>query len=72
MVEDELQLHGWSKKRQVVIVRQRIKGGIARERRVDDRQLKLALADMSVLEGDTLWEYAVLVTDVNYPLESIA
>ena len=35
MVEDQLQLHGWSKKRRVVIVRQRILGGIARERRVD-------------------------------------
>lgn len=30
MVEDRLQLHGWSKKRRVVIVRQRIRGGIAR------------------------------------------
>jgi len=30
MVEDGLQLHGWSKKRRVVIVRQRIRGGIAR------------------------------------------
>ncbi len=36
MVEDQLQLHGWSKKRRVVIVRQRIKGGIARERRIDN------------------------------------
>lgn len=35
MVEDQLQLHGWSKTCRVVIVRQRIKGGIARERRVD-------------------------------------
>ena len=43
MVEDQLQLHGWSKKRRVVIVRQRIKGAIARERRVDGRQLRLEL-----------------------------
>ena len=35
MVEDWLQLHGWSKKRRVVVVRQRIKGGIARERAGD-------------------------------------
>ncbi|WP_154402285.1 transposase, partial [Ornithinimicrobium cavernae] len=34
MVEASLQLHGWSKKRRVVIVRQRIRGGIARERRM--------------------------------------
>jgi Transposase DDE domain len=54
-----------------VIVRQRIRGGIARERRVDgSQQLKLDLQP-SVHEGDRLWEYAVLVTDVNYPIEAI-
>jgi hypothetical protein len=56
MVQAQLQLHGWSTKRRVVIVRQRIRGGIARERRVDGKP----------------WEYAVLVTDVAYPLESVA
>jgi hypothetical protein len=71
MVEAQLQLHGWSTKRRVVIVRQRIRGGIARERRVDGKQLRLDLAGPSVHEGDKLWEYAVLVTDVAYPLESI-
>jgi hypothetical protein len=71
MVEAQLQLLGWSAKRRVVIVRQRIKGGIARERRIDGgRQLKLDLQP-SVHEGDRLWEYAVLVTDVNYPIEAI-
>jgi hypothetical protein len=71
MVEDQLQLHGWSKKRRVVIVRQRIRGGIARERRVDGKQLRLDLAGPSVHEGDRLWEYAVMVTDVAYPIEAI-
>ena len=71
MVEDQLQLHGWSKKRRVVIVRQRIKGGIARERRVHGKQLRLELAGPSVHEGDRLWEYAVLVTDAKYPIEAI-
>ena len=71
MVEARLQLLGWSAKRRVVIVRQRIRGGIARERRVDGKQLRLDLAGASVHEGDRLWEYAVLVTDVAYPLESI-
>ena len=71
MVEDRLQLNGWSKKRRVVIVRQRIKGGIARERRVDGKQLKLDLAGPSVHEGDRLWEYAVMVTDAKYPVEAI-
>ena len=71
MAEDWLQLHGWSKKRRVVIVRQRLRGGIARERRVDGKQLQLDLAGPCVLEGERLWEYAVMVTDVKYPLEAI-
>jgi hypothetical protein len=73
MVQDQLQLHGWSRKRRVVVVRQRIRGGVARERALDDgTQLKLDLASPSVVESDRLWEYAVLVTDVAYPLEAIA
>lgn len=54
MVEDQLQLHGWSKKRRVVIVRERIRGGVACERRVDGGQFKLDLAGPSVHEGDRL------------------
>ena len=72
VVEDELQLLGWSKKRRVVVVRQRIRGGVARERRVDGRQLKLDLVGPSVHEGERLWEYAVMVTDVAYPIEAVA
>ena len=72
VVEDELQLHGWSKKRRVVVIRQRIKGGIARERRVDGKQLKLDLVGPSVHEDQRLWEYAVMVTDVAYPIEAVA
>lgn len=71
MVQAQLQLHGWSKKRRVVIVRQRIRGGIACERRVEGKQLRLDLAGPTVHEGDKLREYAVLVTDVAYPLEAI-
>lgn len=71
MVEDWLQLQGWTKKRRVV--RQRIRGGIARERRVDgSEQLQLDLVSPSVHEGQRLWECAVLVTDVAYPIEAIA
>lgn len=54
VVEDHLQLLGWSKKRRVVVVRQRIKGGIARERRVDGKQLKLDLVGASVHDGQRL------------------
>lgn len=72
VVEDWLKLEGWSAKRRVVIVRKRIRDGLARERRDERGQLRLALADMSVLGGSRLWEYAVLVTDVAYPLEAVA
>jgi Transposase DDE domain group 1 len=72
MVEAQLQLLGWSAKRRVVIVRQRIKGGIARERRIDgSQQLRLDLQPSVHDSGQRLWEYAVLVTDVAYPLEAI-
>ena len=66
MVEDWLQLQGWSKKLRVVIVRQRIKNGIARQRHTRGKQLQLDLACPSVLESGQIWEYAVLVTDVKY------
>jgi len=70
MVEAMLQLQGWSKSRRVVIVRQRIRAALARERRVDG-QLHLDLAGDSVHEGERLWQYAVLVTDVDYPIEAV-
>ena len=70
-MEDWLQLHGWSRRRRVVIVRQPIRGGSACEWRVDSQQLKLVLAGPSVHECERLRDYAVMVTDVQYPLESI-
>jgi len=60
-----------TRERRVVIVRQRSRGGIARERRVDGKQLRLDLAGPSVHDGDRLWEYAVMVTDVADPIEAI-
>jgi hypothetical protein len=72
VVEEHLQLHGWSKKRRVVVVRQRIKSGVARQRGVHGKQLKLDLVGPSVHEGERLWEHAVMVTDVAYPIEVVA
>jgi Transposase DDE domain group 1 len=71
MREAQLKLQGWSAKRRVVIMRQRIRGSVARERRVNTKQLRLDLAGPSVHDGDRLWEYAVYVTDVAYPLEAM-
>ena len=72
MIEGQVRLHGWSKTRRVVIVRQRIKGGIARQRRINSRQLQLDLQPAVFQAGERLWEYAVLVTDVAYPIEALA
>jgi hypothetical protein len=73
MIEGQVRLHGWSRTRRVVIVRQRVRGGIARERRIDQgRQLQLDLGPAVFQAGEKLWEYAVLVTDVDYPIESVA
>jgi hypothetical protein len=71
-VEDELKLAGWSQKRRVVIVRRRIKEGMARQTLNDSGQLRLELADAQVLEAAQMWEYTVLATNVSYPLESIS
>lgn len=72
MIEGQVRLSGWSRTRRVVIVRQRIKGGVARQRRIDSRQLQLDLQPAVFQAGERLWEYAVLVTDVAYPIESVA
>ena len=45
---------------------------LARERPLDSKQMRLDLASPSVHECGKLWEYAVYVTDVDYPLEFIA
>jgi hypothetical protein len=72
VVEDSLKLEGWSAKRRVIIVRHRIREGLAHESRDQRGQLRLALADTAILEGSKMWEYAVLVTDEPYPLEAVA
>jgi hypothetical protein len=73
MIEAQVRLHGWSRTRRVVIVRQRLRGGIARTRRIEPgRQMQLDLQPAVFAAGERLWEYAVLVTDVDYPIEAIA
>jgi hypothetical protein len=66
-VEDHLKLEGWSAKRRVVVVRRRIKEGMAREQRNERGQLRLAFADTQPLEASKMWEYTVLATDVDHP-----
>jgi hypothetical protein len=72
MVQATLKLQGWSRHRSVVVVRQRLRGGIARERKAPSGQATLDLLPSVYDAGQHLWEYHVLVSDVSYPLSSIA
>jgi hypothetical protein len=67
-VEDTLKLSGWDKSRRVVILRRAVKSDVALTRKAAEGQMELLLPDRDV----ELWEYAVLVTNSSYPLESMA
>ena len=67
-VEDTLRLAGWDKSRRVVILRRAAKSDVALTRNSAEDQMELLLPDQDV----ELWEYAVLVTNSGYALESMA
>jgi hypothetical protein len=67
-VEDTLKLAGWDKSRRVVILRRAAKSDVALTRNSAEGQMELLLPNEDV----ELWEYAVLVTNSSYPLESMA
>lgn len=71
-IDADLQLEGWSTKRRVVIVRRRVRDGLACEQPNAKGQLRLSLADHALLDAARMWEYTVLVTDCTYPLEAMA
>jgi len=55
-VEDRLQLLGWTRPRRVVIIRRRLREGLAIEsKRKGAQQLRLALADDALLDAARLW-----------------
>jgi len=67
-VEDTLKLAGSDKSRRVVVLRRPAKSDVALTREAVEGQLDLLLPEQDV----EIWEYAVLVTDSGYPLESMA
>jgi hypothetical protein len=67
-VEDTLQLAGWDKSRRVVILRRAAKSDVALTSKTAEGQMELLLPNVDV----ELWEYAVLVTNSSYALESMA
>jgi hypothetical protein len=67
-VEDTLRLAGWDKSRRVIVLRRKAKSDVALSRNSAEGQMELLLPDQDV----ELWEYAVLVTNSGYALESMA
>jgi len=73
-IEDSLKLSGWSKARRVVVLRRRIKHDIAltaSKRKDNEDQLVLALPFDEVQDTAQVWEYTVLVTNVEYDIAAI-
>jgi hypothetical protein len=68
-VESTLKLTGWSHARRVVVLRRRVKGSLAVETNDESQQQSLHFIDGA--EKTKLWEYAVLVTNSDYPLEAM-
>jgi hypothetical protein len=67
-VEDNLRLAGWDQSRRVVILRRAAKSDVALTSNSAEGQMELLLPDQDV----EVWEYAVLVTNSGYALESMA
>lgn len=70
-VEDTLQLSGWDKSRRVVILRRAVRADLALSRKTSNQageQIELLMPDKDV----QAWEYAVLVTNSTYALDTYA
>jgi hypothetical protein len=71
-IEDKLRLSGWNKERRVVVLRRPIKRDVAlTQKGKEGQQQVLALGWDEVQEDAQLWEYTILVTDVDYELSAI-
>jgi hypothetical protein len=66
--EARLKLHGWSRERRVVVMRRPVKGDLL----LTDEQQQLALAFVEPQRAYRAYEYAVLVTNLEQELLSIA
>jgi hypothetical protein len=80
-VEDTLKLTGWDKERRVIVLRRKIRTDIALTRKVgksdkldqaqDVKNPRHAQVEILMPNQDVqAWEYAVLVTNSNYPLHA--
>lgn len=70
-LEDTLKLTGWDKHRRVIVLRRKIRTDIALTKasgqdKVKDAQIEILMPNQDV----QAWEYAVLVTNSDYPLQA--
>ena len=70
-INGEIQLNGWSCKRRVVILRRRLKNKNRTNKSQTTKQKLLELEGGSLV-SEAVYEYVVLVTSMNWPLESLA
>ncbi len=71
-VEAELKLASWSKARRVVVLRRAVKDELVAEPKAGKRAKRQAsLQFAELLQPVKLWEYTVLVTNADYPLDAI-
>ena len=71
-VENELTLAGWRWARRVVVLRRAVKGSVIAEKKETGKRQKRqqALQFVDPLQPVKIWEYTVLVTNTDYPLDA--
>jgi len=69
--ETRLKLAGWEHDRRVVVVRRAVKQSLAVEAKPDGKRRGQQSLQFANVDAGKLWEYAVLVTNSDYPLAAI-
>ena len=71
-VRSQLQLQGWSRSREVIVLRRQMRDSLAFDQSVGQQPRQLSLGLTEVVEGGVLYEYAVLVTSLDEELQATA
>ena len=69
--ETRLKLAGWEHDRRVVVVRRAVRQSLAVEAKPDGKHRGQQSLQFANVDAGKLWEYAVLVTNSDYPLTAI-
>ena len=69
--ETRLKLSGWEQDRRVVVVRRAVRQSLAVETKADGKHKGQQSLQFANIDAGKLWEYAVLVTNSDYPLAAI-